>query len=301
MNRAETLKHYGLLLITAVIWGAAFVAQKSGNRIGPYTFNCLRNLPAVLLLAVFIRMRGGNLKIRKETLAAGLQCGFFLAIASMLQQLGLLHLSPGKAGFLTALYLVLIPVYELVLGTGRDPKILLAAVIAAAGLWFLCIPAGEGFGSVGKGELLCIGCAVVYSFQIMRISAFGSRVEPVKAAMVQFATCFVLTAVPMLLFEEPSAERIAEGILPLLYTGLLSSGVGYTLQMVGQQGVDPAIASLIMSLESTFSVLAGWLLLGSVMSRRELLGCGLMFAAIVLTQLAPSASGQGAAETDRTA
>ncbi len=293
MDRSVQLRHYGLLLLTAVIWGGAFVAQKTGNSMGPFTFCCLRNIPAFLLLYVFIYFRDGRVRLDRGTVAAGLQCGFFLAVASMFQQVGLVDISPGKAGFVTALYLVLIPVYELVLGTGRDPKILLAALIAAAGLWLLCIPAGEGFGSIGRGEVLCILCAVFFSFQIMRIASFGSGVDPVKAAMVQFAACFLISAPFMLYFEGVRPAAVAGGLLPLLYTGLLSSGVAYTLQMVGQQGVDPAVASLIMSLESTFSVLAGWLILHSVLTARELIGCALMFAAIVLTQIGEGTRAKG--------
>lgn len=277
--------HICLLFLTAMIWGAAFVAQSAGNVMGPFTFNCLRNGLGVLVLIPFMRFFYGNLHLDRDTLKGGICCGLCLFAASNLQQVGLQYTTPGKSGFITASYMILVPIAGFFLGRGIQRRILLAVLLGAAGLYFLCMPGGEGIGKLNQGDVMSFLCAFFYTAQILCIDRFSKRAEGVKMACIQFLTAAVLGAGLMLAFESPSLPAIRQGLLPLLYAGALSSGVGYTLQIVGQKTVDPSIAALIMSLESCFAVLSGWLLLGDRLDGREFLGCVLMFGAIILTQL----------------
>lgn len=280
-----------MLLLTAAIWGVAFVAQSVGmDYIGPFTFNAVRSLIGGVALIPCIRlMRRGKAaqedaagQNRKMLLAGGVCCGVALAVASSLQQIGIQYTSVGKAGFLTALYIVIVPLFGL-LRKKRVPALVWAAVgIAVAGLYLLCM---TGTLSVGKGDLLVLACAVCFSIHILVIDFFAPRVDGVAMSCIQFLVCGVLCAVPMLALERPGWTQILAAWLPLLYAGVLSCGVGYTLQIVGQRHMDPTVASLILSLESVISVLAGWVLLGQKLSGRELAGCALVFCAIVLAQL----------------
>ena len=279
------IRHTIYLFVTAMIWGAAFVAQSAGNVMGPFTFNCLRNVLGVVVLIPFIRLFYGNLKLDKTTCIGGICCGFFLFLASNVQQMGLLYTTPGKAGFITASYMVLVPIVGIFLGSRISGRILAAVLLGALGLYFLCIPPGEGFSNINRGDLLCMGCALLFTGHIMCIDYFVPKTEGVKMSCVQFFTAAILSGILMLLFEAPDASAVRSGLLPLLYAGIMSTGVGYSMQIVGQNGVDPTVSALILSLESCFAVLAGWLLMHNAMSTRELAGCALMFGAIVLTQL----------------
>lgn len=289
-----------LLFLTAVIWGVAFVAQSVGMEyIEPFTFTAVRNLigAAVLLpcIAFLSKTKSGapekkadfGEKLRngeyKTLLTGGVCCGVLLCVASNLQQFGIRYTTVGKAGFITAMYIVLVPVLGIFLKKKAGPKVWFAVVIAVAGLYLLCMT--DGSFSLQKGDLLVLACAVAFSVHILTIDYFSPKVNGVAMSCIQFLVCGLLSAVGMLLFEDPRMAQILEAWVPVLYAGVFSCGVAYTLQIVGQRGMNPAAASLILSLESAVSLLAGWLILGQELTGRELFGCGFMFAAIILVQL----------------
>lgn len=289
--RTNQLKSSLLLLLTAAIWGVAFVAQSVGmDYIGPFTFNSLRSLiGGVVLLPCIWLMNQGKSKEEKippknnqMLWIGGICCGAALAVASSLQQIGIQYTSAGKAGFITALYIVIVPLLGLLFKKRLSVLVWAAVAIAVVGMYLLCMT--DGF-SIGKGDLLLMACALCFSIHILVIDHFSPMVDGVKMSCIQFLFCGVLCAVPMLLWERPALSQILAAWMPLLYAGVLSSGVGYTLQIVGQRNMDPTIASLILSLESVISVLAGWILLGQKLTMRELLGCILVFCAIILAQL----------------
>ncbi|MGN0625306.1 MAG: DMT family transporter [Oscillospiraceae bacterium] len=296
--KVQKLKSSFMLLLTAVIWGVAFVAQSVGmDYIGPFTFNSIRSLIGgfVLIPCIFLLNRGKPEKRqaspneRKMLLIGGVCCGVALAVASSLQQMGIQYTSVGKAGFITALYIVIVPLLGLFFKKRVSILVWIAVAIAVGGMYLLCIT--EDF-SIGKGDLLVMACALCFSIHILIIDYFSPKVDGVKMSCVQFLVCGLLCAVPMLLIERPSMEQILAAWMPLLYAGVFSCGVGYTLQIVGQRHIDPTIASLILSLESVISVLAGWAILKQQLSARELFGCVLVFCAIILAQL-PQKSDKG--------
>ena len=289
------LRNSLLLLITATIWGTAFVAQSVGmDYVGPMTYVCARSVIGmiVLLPVIAVLNRVGppraaetpeeRRKGRKTLVIGGVCCGAVLCIASCTQQLTLLHTTVGKAGFMTACYILVVPLIGLLFGRRCGLKHWCSVAIALAGLYFLCMTGG-GF-SLDLGTLLGLCCAFLFSCHILVIDHFSTRVDGVRMSCIQFLVSGAISLVGMLIFEEPHITQILIAWKPILYAGVMSCGVGYTLQIVGQKGVDPASASLILSLESSISVLAGWLLLGQKMTGREILGCVLMFLAIVLAQ-----------------
>lgn len=287
MKQTSNLKarHTVYLFLTSLIWGSAFVAQSAGNVMGPFTFVSLRNYLGFFVLLPCILLLRGNFQISRDTLLGGISCGVILCLASNVQQISLLYTSPGKAGFITACYMVLVPIAGLFCGRGLKKRVAAAVFLAVVGLYFICIPAREGFSGMNRGDLLCLCCAVLFTGHILCIDHFTERADGVKMSCIQFLVCALLSSGLMAVWEQPSLSGIRAGFIPLLYAGVLSSGVGYSLQIVGQKGVNPSVAALILSLESCFAVLAGWLLLGSRLSLREGLGCVIMFGAIVLTQL----------------
>lgn len=284
-----------LLLLTAMIWGAAFVAQNVGmDYVGPFTFLCSRSLlgGAVLLPVIFVSSRKGKNNDRehgasgKKLLLAGTCCGGALFLGSILQQMGMLDpaTTSGKAGFLTAMYMVLVPIAGLVLGKRPKLRAWGAVALAVLGMYFLCLYE-NGFSGLGWGDLLEMACAVGFTLHILVIDHFSDKVDGVKMSCIQFFTCGILAFIGMLLFETPSLQSLLDAALPIAYAGILSSGVGYTLQILAQRDTDPTVASLLMSLESVFSLIFGWILLGEKMKGIELMGCGLMMAAIIWVQL----------------
>ena len=301
MNK-YTLRQSVLLLLTAAIWGVAFVAQSVGmDYVGPFTFNTVRSLiggivliPCIVLLK---RINAGSKDTagaaehasgdpagqRKVLLTGGVACGVLLCIASNLQQFGIMYTSVGKSGFITAMYIVLVPVVGIFLKKKAGVKIWCSVVIAVCGLYLLCMT-DNGF-SIQKGDLLLLLGAVAFSFHILTIDYFSPEVDGVKMSCIQFFTCGILSMVCMFLFEQPQIGAILQAWMPIVYAGVMSCGVAYTLQIVGQKGMNPTVASLILSTESVISVIAGWLILHQKLSGRELLGCVLMFAAIILVQL----------------
>ncbi len=277
-----------LLLLGAVIWGSAFVAQSVGmDYIGPFTFNAVRSLigtvsllPLILILNRRKKKSGSSPAKRKEYIKACLVCGLVLFGATMCQQIGLQYTTVGKAGFITAMYIVLVPVLGVFLGRRPALRIWFCVLLACVGLYFLCI--NEGF-SIEKGDLMMLGSAVLFAFQILAIAHFAPKVDSLKLSAGQFFVSGMVSLVCMFILETPKLPQIFAAWLPLLYAGVLSSGVAYTLQIIGEKDADPAIASLAMSMESVFSVLAGWVILGQVLSPREWIGCGLMFSAILIS------------------
>ena len=275
-----------LLFLAALIWGTAFVAQSVGmDYVGPFTFNACRYVigSAVLFPLILLgkRRTGGKL-ISRDDLRAGAACGFFLAVASNLQQAGIMTTDVGKAGFLTAMYIVIVPVLHFFLTRRSSLRLWISAAIAAAGLYFLSI---SGSWSLETGDILLILCAFVFSLHILCIDHFSGTSDGVTVSCLQFLTAAVLSWAGALLTETVLWDTIRQAGPAILYAGVFSCGVAYTLQIIGQKGADPGPASLILSLESVVSVAAGFFLLGQALTVRELLGCALMFAAIVLVQL----------------
>ncbi|MBQ8895077.1 MAG: DMT family transporter [Clostridia bacterium] len=279
-------------VLAALIWGTAFVAQSFGAALmPPFAFNTIRSVIAtlslILVVVLFAKVKKEPILPpkgkRKELLIGGICCGAALAIASAFQQAGLAYTDPGKGGFITALYIVLVPIAGLFFKKRAPFTVWIAVGVAAAGLYFLCIK--ESF-TVEAGDLLILCSAFCYTAQILIIDHFTERVESVRLSCVQFFVVTVISGLLMLLFEQPDWSVLPRCTIPLLYTGVLSSGVAYTLQIVAQKGSNPTVISLLLSLESVFAVLAG-LVFGDTMSGREWLGCGLMLAAVVFAQLPP--------------
>ena len=276
-----------LLLLTSMIWGAAFVAQSAGmDYIGPFTFNGLRMLMgAAVLLPFLLKRRTGahtNASERKMLLRGGILCGVALFVGSTLQQIGIVDTTAGKAGFITAMYVVLVPVMGVFVGHKQPWLVWLGVALSAVGMYFLCVHESL---SLNRGDLMVLAGAVGFSFHILLIDRYSAHVDGVKLSCLQFFVAGVLGLVFMFLFETPQISQIFAAWLPLLYAGVFSCGVAYTLQILGQRDTDPTIASMILCLEAVFSVVFSWLLLGERLSAREIFGCVLIFAAILLAQL----------------
>ena len=290
MKKRNT-KQVILPLITSFIWGSSFVAQSLGaGKVGGFTFTAARSIPAVLVLGALVlvlrRVRHEEKytpQQKKDLLEGGLVCGIFLTLGTNLQQFGIADTTAGKAGFITALYIVLVPMIGLALGRRTGWLVWAAVAVAIGGLWFLCVPP-EGF-SVRLGDLYTLLCAFVFSLHILVISHFVTKVNGVELACGQFVCGSIIASAAVLIAESPTIEGLQGALLPILWAGIMSNGIAYTLQIVGQRGMNETVASLIMSLESAIAVIAGWLLLGEVLSQRELFGCVLMAGAVVLAQL----------------
>ena len=277
-----------LLVLTAFIWGCAFVAQREGlDYAGPLTFNGSRSIiGALVLVPVSLIFKPKTPVNDRHTWLGGIFCGLAIFAATNMQQAGLAYTEVGKAGFITTFYIVLVPVLGLFLRKKTGLFTWVAVALALCGLYFLCMTPG-GF-TVQKGDILELSCALFYALQILIVDRFVADADGVKMSCIQFAVSGVLSLIAAFLFEEPNFRQLWQGWLPLLYAGVLSSGVAYTLQIVGQKNLHPTVASLLMSLESAFAVLAGWAILKERLSGRELLGCGLMLCAVVLVQIAPA-------------
>ena len=302
-----------MLMLAAMIWGSAFVAQKSGaDLMGPIAFNGMRILIGGLVLlpviSIMDRLKGRKnaggedgaaIPMTKEEKRAawknafkgGILCGLALATAAGMQQLGICYTTAGKAGFITALYVVIVPIFGLIFLRKRvRPVIWLCVIASAVGLYLLCIPAGGGFSHLNKGDMLMPVCAILFAVHILIIDNFSPKVDGVRLSCIQFLTAGILSLCfiwvdPLIGFSLPTLSAVVSNWLPLLYTGVLSCGVAYTFQVVAQADTDPTVASMILCLESVFAVIAGMLLLGESMSIREIIGCIIMFAAIVVAQL----------------
>lgn len=273
-----------LLLLTALIWGTAFVAQRFGmNFMGPFTFQSVRTLLGCLALLPVVLLRRKKLGVyfRMPSLKAALGCGLPLALASTLQQIGLTTVSAGKGGFITALYVVLVPVLGIFLGRRTGIRAWIGVCLAVAGLYLLSNVGGL---SLASGEVLVMACAVLYALQILAVDHFAPRCDGVALSLCQFLVAGLLPLPFALFLEHPVPAQLWAGRWALFYTGVFSCAIAYTLQILGQRRTPPVLASLIMSLESVFSAVFGALLLHETMTGRELLGCALMLAAVVLAQ-----------------
>lgn len=309
--KTHKLRNTFFLFLTAMIWGAAFVAQSvSMDYIGPFTFICLRSvIGGLFLIPVIIVLDGIRKKSQNESadvvnsenilhieteekqrlswknkqlIEGGIVCGIFLFFANCFQQTGIQYTTVGKAGFITTFYIIIVPLIGLFFKKYCGILTWIGVVVALAGLYFLCITQKL---TIQRGDALILCCSVLYAGQILAIDHYNPFVDGVKMSCIQFLTGGILGAVFMLLFENPSLAMILSAAGPILYTGIMSTGVGYTLQIVGQKGLNPTVAALILSLESVFSALSGYAFLHKVLTTRELIGCVLMFIAIVLAQL----------------
>lgn len=285
-------KNACMLLLTAFIWGTAFVAQSVGmDYLEPFTFNGVRCLigAIALLPCIWFFNRGkekenkiNDENAKRDLIKGGIACGILLFAASSLQQIGLVYTAAGKAGFITAFYIVLVPVFGIFLHKKIGWKVWTAVAIALAGLYFLCIT--EAF-TIGVGDIYVLLCALIFSVHILVVDHYAPKVDGVKLSCIQFLVAGIVSIPFMLILESPKMGNMMTSWFPLIYAGVFSCGIAYTLQILGQKNVNPAIASLILSLESCFSVLSGWVILGERLSAREAIGCIMMFAAIILAQI----------------
>lgn len=295
-NRGQSLRGILTLTLCAFIWGTAFIAQSVGGElVEPLTFNFCRSVLASVFLCgcclLFDKIAGRPCSLwgssdplyRERLLKGGITCGCFLTLACFLQQLGIMYTTVGKSGFITALYIVLVPVLSYIIYRRAISRLqCLSVLVAAIGMYFICI--NEGF-SINKGDFYTFLCAICFSAQIISVENVIKNLDGVRLSLIQFVTCSVINGVLMLLLETPQPANIMQAAWPIAYAGIMSSGVAYTLQIIGQKTVAPVIACMLMSLESAFALLSGWILLGEAMSAREIGGCALVFAAIMLAQL----------------
>lgn len=302
-NIAKTI----MLLITAIIWGSAFVAQSVGTGyVGPFTFNCVRNILGGLVLLPVIWVMGrlrqhhdaGNYATENEAagrnsskipqentrtlLIGGICCGVALCFASNLQQLGIMHATVGKAGFITALYIIIVPIIGIFFKKKCGIKVWISVIIALAGFYLLSVK--DGF-ALEQSDIYLLCSSLLFSVHILLIDHFSPEVDGVKMSCIQFFVAGIFSGIVMLIAEKPEIRDIMGAWVPLVYSGILSCGVAYTLQVVAQKDYNPTVASLVLSLESVFSALAGWLILHQELSLREITGCALIFCAIILAQL----------------
>jgi len=290
---SQRLRANLLLLLTAVIWGFAFVAQRSGMEfVGPFTFNAIRFLIGGLMLIPLMitldrRRAAASQTIiplsNRNLLVGGMLVGLILFGAATLQQMGVALTTAGKAGFITSLYVVLVPLLGLALGHRSSAAVWFGAILAAVGLYFLTI---EGGFNMAWGDLLVLFGAFMWAGHVLLLGRLSPGTDTVKLAFLQFVVCAALSAAAALLTETTSAADLRAALWPILYTGIMSVGVGYTLQTVAQAHARPADTAIILSLEAVFAVIGGWLLLGEVLSARALFGCALMLAGILVSQLA---------------
>ena len=290
-----------ILLLTSVIWGLAFVFQRTGmDSIEPITFNAARMIAAAIFLVVLSvivdqqsKKSKQNLadaesdaeikKRKKATLVGGILCGLFLAASSTAQQMGIVHTTAGKAGFITAMYMLFVPIINLIIFRKKTgARVLLAVALGLVGMYLLCIKDDFTFTS---GDALILLCALLFSGHILCCDRFAPFCDPIKLSAIQFIVSGVICSALAFLTESPSIDKLISALIPILYCGILSGGVGYTLQIVGQKHTEPTTASLIMSLEAVFAALAGAILLHERMSTQELIGSIVMFGAIILVQL----------------
>ncbi len=298
-NTKNNLKGSLILCLTALIWGLAFVAQTdAAEKVPPFMFNCLRSLVGSAVLYIFIKARAGktrekiipaNKTERKTVFAGAAVCGTMLAVSINLQQGGISVYPDGvaasaRAGFLTALYVILVPIISVFFGKKIHPVIWASVLTALAGVYLLCFT-----GDVGRiylGDVLMLLCALAFSFHIITVDKYAGAVGGVRLSCLQFLFCGILSGAAALIFEFKTitAAGLYAALPQLLYLGIVSSGVGYTLQIIGQKYAEPSVASISMSLESVFAALGGWIIMGNSMSFKEISGCVVMFAAIVLAQ-----------------
>lgn len=296
MVNKRSLKNSFLLFLAAFIWGVAFVSQSKGMEyVGPFTFNGIRSLIGAAVLVPVIAFRAkrknpeqGQISLKRNILG-GICCGLALTAASMFQQYGILYTTVGKAGFITALYIIFVPIMGIFIRKKVPGTVWISALMAAAGMYLLCI---EGSFRVGRGDALVFICALLFSVHILVIDYFSPKADGVLLSCIQFLVCGLVCTSLAFLLEEVRISDLLSGAVPILYAGIMSCGVAYTLQVVGQKDMNPTVAALILSLESVISVLAGWLAYkvgflkeDQTLTGRQIFGCVIVFAAVILAQL----------------
>lgn len=299
MNTSKN-SYSGIFMLTtcSFIWGTAFIAQSLGGKImGPMTFNCSRSILAALfllpLIFIFDKIAGKKPSFwgssepheKKRLLRGGIICGLILTIDALFQQTGLMYTTVGKGGFITSLYIVIVPLLgRFFFGSRVNPLQWLSVAVASVGMYFICL--NETF-IVNKGDMFILGSALFFALHILSVEHFAKGLDGVRLSFFQFATCSAVNFVIMFIFEAPTWQQVDLALLPILYAGIMSSGIAYTLQILGQKNVNVVLATILLSLESVFALLSGWLFLGQIMTLREIFGCTLVFAAIMLAQLPP--------------
>lgn len=281
-----------LLLITAFIWGAGFAAQRAGmDFIEPYTFNCVRSylgaFSLLILIVIFKIKKGPNKKMnkweeRRYMLKAGIVCGLVLFFASSVQQVGMVYTTASKAGFISSMYIIIVPLIAVFLGKNFSKNLWYGVILGAIGLYFLC--GSNGIEHIEKGDIYIMIAAILYSVHILIIDYFAPKVDSVKLSCVQFFVVGFIGLIPVFVFETPTWSGILACKWALLFAGVISCGLAYTLQIIAQKNTNPALASLILSFESVFAVLTGYLILHEALTFKEILGCILMFAAVLAAQ-----------------
>lgn len=297
-NAKDNIKGSLLLCIAALIWGFAFVAQTdAGNKIPLFTFNGMRAfIAAIFLITVGSLFKFGDgtkfiphdKSQRKNLFKAGIICGVLLFVATNLQQLGLTVYPDGVAaeargGFLTALYIIIVPILSLFIKQKPGISVWIAVGVAIVGTYLLCM--GDGSGGFHLGDIMLILCAVGFSVHIMAISKFGDGVNGIKLSAIQFLVCGVLSVVPAMIFESTDFGTLMSAMPQILYVGIFSSGVAYTLQIIGQKYAEPSVATLSMSLESVFAAIGGWLISDNALGSKEIVGCVFVFVAVLIAQI----------------
>ncbi|MEE8885096.1 MAG: DMT family transporter [Eubacteriales bacterium] len=302
-NNSVKIRHSLYLLLAAFFWGTTFVAQSVAmDDLGPYTYNmcrCFVGALVLLPLAIYtgridplaVNYRGADIpdvsrshgERWKSLLTGGIVVGLCMFMAGGLQQVGLVYTTAGKSGFVTALYIVLVPIFSLIFFRKKcSPLVWLAVVLAVVGFFLLCIQSGF---TINKGDLITLGGSVFWALHILSVDHFVQKTNGIQLSCVQLVMSGICSGVVMVLFETPTWHSVIACAGPILYAGIFSSGVAFTLQIVGQKGINPTTASLLMSLESVISVISGWLVLGDALTGREILGCVLVFAGVILAQL----------------
>lgn len=295
MNKIQ-IRNTLLLVLTAFIWGCSNVSEYVGaGHVGPFTFIASRNwlggtilLPLIWFLDRTKKQDHGVKAIRssgnrKELFIGGLLCGVFLFFACAVQQAGIAYTTPAKTGFITSLYTIIVPIITIFLGKKVGRKIWFCVVVGFIGLYLLCMV--DSTFTLNKGDSLILLCSILFSVHILVVDHFAPKMNGVKLSCIQFFVSAVLSTVLMLIFEKPTWDSVSNAAIPILYSGIISSGMGYTLQIIGQKDLNPTIASLSMSLESVFTVLAGFVILRQGLTIRELVGGTLMFSAVIIAQL----------------
>ena len=297
MKKNNTQKFAGPLfcVLAALLWGLSFVAQKTGAHIGTFTFNGIRTVIGGIFLLPFVPLFH-NIKNKKlpdsqktkfdfkRNLKGGIICGLVLFVASNLQQHAFTYdIFAAKVGFITALYMIIVPLAGLFMGRRVRFNVWIAVFLGVGGLYLLCMKPGDF--KIGTGEIFSILCAFGFAAHILVIDRFCDETEPVALACFQFLTAGIISVILMFIFEKPALSDILECAVPILYAGICSTGIAFTLQIFGQRYTEPTVASLLMCLESVFSVIFGWIILHDVLSARALLGCAVMFAGVILSQI----------------
>ncbi len=284
MNKTE-LTHIGILLITSIIWGMAFVAQSVGSHlVGPFTFMAIRSWLGFFVLAPLLLHTLRKVGINRDLVIGSVCCGIGLFFGSILQQFGIAYTTTAKAGFITALYMIFVPICSWFLHKPIHKQIWISVLMSVLGLYLLCFHGS--IAAFNQGDLLMLFAALGFTFQILAVNHFVTKCHPILLSGGQFLFCAIVSTL-MMTTETITLPAFKQALIPMLYTGIFSTGVAYTLQIIGQKGLNPTVSSLVMCLESVFSALGGWLLLGQSLNIQELTGCSLMFLAIVFSQVSP--------------